>query len=135
MLSILVWLAAASLMSSNPPFSGSNWSSAQQPPARQPGNMILTVSVNKDGSLGWNGYPASDEQLRKFVGMIQVVPGQITTLLMLRPGVSDQRRDSLIRILDEKSACQREDKCILIENWSADFPRYPPPPPPAPPRH
>jgi hypothetical protein len=135
-LSSLALFVAASVASSNPAFSGSlNWTSAHQPPAHQPGNMVLTISVNEDGSLGWNGSPISDEQLRTFSGMIKVVPGQITTLLVVRPSVPAQRRDALIRILNERNACERDDKCILIENWSADFPLYPPPPPPTPPRN
>jgi hypothetical protein len=53
---------------------------------------------------------------------------------VLRAGVTEQRRDELIRILSEANACQGDHKCILIENWSVDFPAYTPPPPPAPPR-
>jgi len=84
--------------------------------------MSLTISVNRDGSLGWNGNPIYDDQLRTFVGMVQFVRGEITTLLILRPGLTDERRDNLIRILDEKKACERDDKCVLIEKWSVIFP-------------
>lgn len=132
--SYLTALAAGSLGLSGPQFPVStNWLIATQPPTQNSG-LKNTISVNADGSLGWNGSPIVDDQLRTYTGITSQMRPGITTILVLRTGVSEERRDELIRFISEANACQGDHKCVLIENWPTDFPAYVPPPPPAPPR-
>ncbi|GLR47482.1 hypothetical protein GCM10007925_11940 [Sphingomonas astaxanthinifaciens DSM 22298] len=95
--------------------------------------MLNQITVAPDSALLWNGSRVTDAQVLSYAKIVaQLQPGPVTALV-LRPGVTDERRGALISLLNDAGICTVNHPCTLVENWAAEVAINPPPPPPAPP--